>query len=310
MYNIYRMRIKLHSSYITPWQSDTIMGHLFWAIKYRYGEDRLEEILKDAEKNPVFIVSDAFEEGRYPKFNTPINYEMLEVSDTESYTKMKKIKKLKNVNLDEFNGFIEGKTLIEFFRTKLEKDNIKTNETVEQNTIHNQINRMTGTTVDNGLYTLNEKFIDGNLEIFFKVRKDYKIAELEEILRDFERSGFGKKSSSGKGSFKIIDFKKFDGFKKVKNGNGFIILSNYIPKKGDYEEVVYAETLTKYGKLGGEEAHNDIPFKRPFISYSKGGIFKSKNPSEIKGKMLSNIHLDLKFKQFGIPFILEVNLNE
>jgi CRISPR type III-A-associated RAMP protein Csm4 len=151
---------------------------------------------------------------------------------------MKKIKKIKFVNLDEFNGFIEGKTLMEFYHTKLVEDNKNIDGIIEQNSIHNQINRITGTTLDNGLFTLNEKFIDGNLEIFFKVRKDYNIEELEEVLKDFERSGFGKKSSSGKGSFKILDFEKFDGFKQIKNGNAFITLSNYIPKKGDYEEVI------------------------------------------------------------------------
>jgi len=213
-------------------------------------------------------------------------------------------------NVKQFNKFIAGRTLRDFFHEKLADKSILNSSITTTNTIHNQINRLTGTTVDNGLYSLDEKFIENNLEIFFKVRKDYSIEELKEILGDFEKAGFGKKTSSGKGSFEIIDFEKFNGFKEAKNGNGFITLSNYIPKTDDYEEVVYAETLTKYGKLGGVEAYNNIPFKRPFICYIKGGIFKSKTPNKIKGKILSDIHHDSKFKQFGVPFTLEVNINE
>jgi CRISPR/Cas system CSM-associated protein Csm4 (group 5 of RAMP superfamily) len=86
-----------------------------------------------------------------------------------------------------------------------------------------------------------------------------------------------------------------------------MVLSNYIPKNGDYEEALSVKTITKFGKVGGNE--EDMPFKKPFICFEKGSIFKG-NAADIKGKILEGVHYDKSIVQFGIPYTVEVRVDE
>ncbi|HGJ65137.1 TPA: hypothetical protein ENS27_07075 [bacterium] len=56
----YRVAFKLVSSYETPFQADTIFGHICWAIRYLEGESALLEFLSTYEANPPMFVSDGF----------------------------------------------------------------------------------------------------------------------------------------------------------------------------------------------------------------------------------------------------------
>ena len=59
--NTYCVDIKPESPFLTPPQSDTIFGHLAWAIAYDQGETRLRQILAEfSSGNPPFLLSSAF----------------------------------------------------------------------------------------------------------------------------------------------------------------------------------------------------------------------------------------------------------
>ena len=114
-----------------------------------------------------------------------------------------------------------------------------------------------------------------------------------------------KKVSIGKGAFKTESFERFDGFEKI-SGNGFISLSNYIPKEEDYEYVENSLVLIKRGKVANLYGDEGNPFKKPFSCFRAGAIFRGKS-SGIKGRVLTNLHRK-KIIQVGIPFIVEVEL--
>ena len=57
---IYAIYIRPKSSFITWPASETIFGAICWAIYHIYGEPVLEEILKDFNNRPKFILSSAF----------------------------------------------------------------------------------------------------------------------------------------------------------------------------------------------------------------------------------------------------------
>ena len=324
MYKLYNTRIKLTSSYITPWQSDTIIGHIFWSIKYRFGEERLNEIISSAKDGkPLFIVSDALPVNNFPKFNIDFDFGKLGIDDAKDYSKFKNIKKKKNVDLEQFNRFIQGESIEKYYRDELKN---KGTETIGSGVLgvsvtHNSINRLSGTTDGEGgqVFNIEEYFTgsakvknsdDSIFDIFFKIREGYDISELKIVLEDMARNGYGKKNSIGKGSFKIVkEISEYSSFVKVKEPNAYIVLSNYIPKKLDYDEVITAETITKYGKLGGDYALSDMPFKKPFICFARGSIFKS-DSFGVKGKILEELHHDKRIVQFGIPFVLEVKIDE
>ena len=318
MYKEYRLKIKPLSTYITPWQSDTFIGHLFWAIKYIEGDKFLEEIIYESKNfNPPFIFSDGILENSLPKPDYPFlkRSELIElgkkVFEKDSYTQLKKVKKISTICEDEFLEYINGcnaKKFIEKNLNKLKnKEEIKEKASIKAtNSTHNVINRLTGTTTENSLFTVVEYFIKGNIEFFIKLRKDFPVEKLENYIKYVSLNGFGKKASTGKGAFEIISLEEFKGF-SVKNPNAFMILSNYIPKIGDYEETLSVKTLTKFGKVGGNE--EDLPFKKPFICFEKGSIFKG-NSEGIKGQLLEDLHYDKNIVQFGIPYIVEVRVDE
>jgi CRISPR-associated protein Csm4 len=66
--NLYRLRLNIHSSWLTPWQADTMSGLLCWTLARTEGADVLRrEILDPAARgSPPFVLSDAFPAGLLP----------------------------------------------------------------------------------------------------------------------------------------------------------------------------------------------------------------------------------------------------
>ena len=184
----------------------------------------------------------------------------------------------------------------------------------------NSINRITDTTIDldneKGLFTQTEKYYsdDKTISIYFKVREDYNIDDLKKYIDFISKTGFGKRKSSGKGAFNIISFEKnSDIFIELENSNGYMVLSNYIPKEDDYENVIISNIITKRGKLGGEYSYTEKPFKKPIVMYQPGSVFKLKNNLknyDYYGKMQDNIHFNSKIVQYGYAFSVGVIVDE
>ena len=323
MYKEYRLKIKPLSTYITPWQSDTFVGHIFWAIKYIEGDAFLEQVIDDSKNlKPPFIFSNAILENLLPKPDYPTlrRSELMalgqEIIGEDYYKELKKIKKNNLLCEAEFLNYINGCNAKKLIKNKLvleknkKSDNVeskKSNSAIAINMTHNTINRLTGTTVDNSLFTNVEYFANGNLDFFIKLREDFPLEKLKKYIEYVSLNGFGKKASTGKGAFQILSLEENKTSFKVENPNAFMVLSNYIPKVGDYEEVLSVKTLTKFGKVGGNEDNN--PFKKPFICFEAGSLFKG-TADNIKGKLLEDLHYEKSIVQFGIPYIVEVRIDE
>ena len=323
MYNIYLWKIKPTSSHMTLWQSDTIYGHMLYAIAMLYGREEYDKIVNDfIELKSPFIVSDGFIGEKLPLFNKSV----VNRGDTEFFSKeinkdlvetvkaLKKINKIKNISIEEFNKLRTSKYsnrdfVLDKLKNSKEEDKQKKDKPI-QNTalvLHNNINRCTGTTVDNGIFSLKEYFINDNIYVFIKVREDFSIEKLDEILKFIEGNGFGKKVSSGKGAIERVTFEKYDKFQEIEGANAFISLSNYTPKEGDYTEVICGTPLVKRGKTADVGDNMNFPFKRPFACFTAGALFKGSVNNE-KGKVLTNIYINKNVVQIGIPFILGVEL--
>ena len=55
-----RIRLRLRSSYVTPFHADIIFGHFCWAIAYRHGEQAVSELLARYDASPPLLISDGF----------------------------------------------------------------------------------------------------------------------------------------------------------------------------------------------------------------------------------------------------------
>ncbi|MFQ6063347.1 MAG: RAMP superfamily CRISPR-associated protein [Methanosarcinales archaeon] len=129
IYTTYEIIINPKSSFLTKFQSDTIFGHLCWAIRYLHGEDELLEFLGKYKKEPPILVSNGFASGRMPR---PIrqNLKRDEVDELikevygsksnenlrKGLTALKKIKKSNVVDLEVFNAIISGLSEKEFIK--------------------------------------------------------------------------------------------------------------------------------------------------------------------------------------------------
>ena len=322
MYKTYLWKVKPTSSYITPWQSDTIYGHLLWAVLFLYGEEELNEIIGSFKSyKPPFICSNGFVNDEFPliKKSLILREDVKKISQDiygdnnpreliKTIRGIKESNKRKTIGFNEFEKLREGSTNEELLKSLLKERRIEKKGVFSEIPImHNVVNRLSGVTEENGIYTLNEKFLDGEISIFIKVREDFPLEKLDSLLKYIEINGFGKKVSSGKGQVERVEFREFNEFKNVENANGFVVLSNFIPKFGDYNEVVTGNIITKRGKTSNDIDTPEFPFKKPFVCYTPGSLFK-KGDNKIVGNVLRNIHIDSRIIQIGIPFVVEVKI--
>lgn len=265
----YRLTIKPHSSFLTPWQADTIFGSLCWIIAWRDGDDALKQVLKEYKNNnPVCVLSDGMPGDFLP---APAHLSLMtKQSDSlEDYQKGKKLKKILWLMPNNFEAVRNGKLEI------LQREEVKTFKTFT--TLHSSINRISGTTGDEGsLFELEEYAVESKLEtisIYLKIRDGWE-EKVFSLFKDLSLIGYGRKKSIGKGSFEILgNLELFDKFVDFKEANGFISLSNFVPAKTDPTEGFY-KTLVKYGKLGGEFTFSGKPFKKPLMMLTAGSSFR------------------------------------
>ena len=63
-YSEYTIELKLSAPLITPFQSDTIFGHICWAVRFlKWGEeDKLNDFLTqyETEDSPPLLISNGF----------------------------------------------------------------------------------------------------------------------------------------------------------------------------------------------------------------------------------------------------------
>lgn len=333
-YRDYTILITLKSPIVTRFQSDTIFGHICWAIRFLNGESskKLDAFLNsfDDNKNPPLLVSNGFPRGYLPKpIIQPIKQEELEtVVETgdriENSSKIKHIKNMAYIATSDFRLLQKEKlTPIKLFKAMFGRyDSIASDLNKVQSSLvqHNTINRIEGTVKIGGLYTQEEFFYDFEdkssviFEIYLKTNFFIK-KELNIIFEYIKASGFGKDKSTGKGYF---DFEIKEGIDlpEAENPNAFMTLSSYIPAKMDPVKGYY-KTFLKFGKLGGLYAKGTTevggnPFKKPLIMFSAGSTFYDSDFSYGKayGSLLNDVHPNNKIRHYALAFPIGIHLED
>ena len=267
----YCLKLRPRNSFLTPWQADTIFGSLCWIMTWREGTDALSQFLQHYKNgNPPFILSDGFPGDFLP---APVHLSLMTPRDEglEGYQYAKKLKKVSWLTREEFKSVCSGKLNIQ---PAAGRDPIKT-----FTTLHSSINRISGTTGDEGsLFELKEQAVyesetlDGTISIYIRIQNGWE-EKLLDLFKNLSLTGYGKKRSVGKGSFELLGGpESFDGFDLIQGANGFVSLSSFVPAKDDPTGGFY-KTLVKYGKLGGEYAFSGNPFKKPLMMMTAGSSF-------------------------------------
>lgn len=271
---IYQIKLSTYSGVITPFQVDTIFGHLCWTLAHLEGNQSLQRFLKPFKGgDPPFIISDGFPADLLPK---PLSAEF-NIDDPQE---RKEIRGIEYVSLDDFNCLRKSE------KCKLRPiDELVIARTT---TPHNAINRLTYTALaEGGVYSLEEISIP-NVSIYLKVVSEEWKDKVVDLLKKLSKSGYGAKKSIGKGQFSVDSVEEFTKFGDLKNANGFVTLSNFCPKEQDPNEGFY-RIFVKYGKLGEEFTFSGNPFKRPLVMIKSGSVFRTQGtPKEFYGRIIED----------------------
>lgn len=336
----FRVVIKIQSSFITPFHSDTIFGSLCWALRYLKGEDSLLSFLTEYQNSePPLLVSNGFPLGFLPRpilpelnlvqFRNVLAHKSIEdLTEIEISNLIKRLKKIKFIPeifyRNHQDGFSQEDVIKEYLNGKMENYPYWQSELY----YHNSINRLTGKPVEEGGFFFQEEYIlhnpdkdlsiiadTNNNKIQLFLKGDYfSQEELLSLFQFISFSGFGKNKSTGKGRLKIVDIDEFT-LPNAIIPNAFIALSLFVPTEEDPAKGYY-QSMVKYGKLGGSLTKSILsqnghqPFKKPLLMFEPGSLFFSNSLNEYYGSLIENIHLDKQVKHYAYAFPLGVRINE
>jgi len=289
---IYELKLKPISSWITDLTADTIFWHLCWQIKYEFGDEVLEKFLDEMKEKPIFTISDVLPADRLPRILTDFDSEINETTK-RWYKRNKRYKNINLISIWDFKNYFLGKEInpdnILNAKKNLKNNNVKFDSLILEN--KNIINRFTWTTWDNWIYSQESKipywlsfslFIKIlNEEKFKEYKKEinWKVITLFDLIKNiFEKTWYWKKKSTWKWVFEIIeDWQISENLKENENWNHILLLSNFIPSKNDPIEWNY-KLFTKFPKLGEEFSLEWQNFyKKPLVMIKAWATFTLDN---------------------------------
>jgi len=239
---------------------------------------------------PDVIFSNGFPAGRLPM---PMGINSLRKGQNNLPTKKDRYQKyvadkkndhLSVISLEDFNRMINGGTELssEVLDMELKAASWRNMVNRETNTVEN----LDG---ESCLFEVEQIYSRGEYDVYIYSALDKEI--LGGILRRMFKSGIGAQRSVGKGAFDITEeLAVFKGFEIPENPNGFVALSNFIPRREDPTEGYY-KTFVKYPKVSYVSSEDDSPFKKPLIFLEAGSVFRNHPVREFYGSCMEKVAL-------------------
>ena len=282
---LYRFTLTPQSAMGTPLVGDTFFGQFCWAVRNRFGEARLIELLEGyTEQRPFIVVSDAFPQGFLPLPTLPSTF-----WETKTETDRKSLKKAQWVNISDVE-----KRAVKFWQECALQTNFKF-EKENQDQFHNTIDRQTNTTGEGQFapYSTEIVWFGSKQEFDLYIVLDearFSLEELQQILDDVGTFGFGRDASIGLGKFRCNNPQEVNFCQQ--NANCYFTLANSAPKNlGLDKECSYYQVTTRFGRHGDIQALSSSPFKKPIILAKSAAIFTPENyePRLFLGNGLGNV---------------------
>ena len=272
MDTLVRVTLRPAGVWTTNWHADTLLGALatVWA-RFRGAAALRRDLLEPwQDKEPPFVISDAFPEGTLP---APASLALRRWPPE----KRKEVKKLRWLSPEQFRAAqIGGAISLDETTDETPLVSIKTGIQTR-----NSIDRTAGTAGADGgnlFQTPYSHLSDPGAALTLYVRaNDDGMAILKEALALLGRTGFGANASIGYGGFEIEgDPAPCPELDDVPNADGFISLSTFQPAPSDPTDG-YWRMFVKYGKLAPEfqHIHAQAAFKQPQIMLEPGACFRT-----------------------------------
>lgn len=268
------------SAFATPLKGDTLFGQLCWAIRNRYGEQRLNDCLTGyTQKQPFAVVSDAFPAGYLPLPKLPGCFYQInsDVSDRKALKKRQWLA-LESVAkpLAEWQiAAVDAKTLSQQQFSQLSEKHPQP---------HNSINRQTNTTGDNGFapYSVEQEWFMPGLKWTLYLLLDtgkLSLAECQQCLQDIGDFGYGKDAAIGMGKFAVEEIRE-QPLPSQSSANACLTLAPSAPQGlGIDAENSYYQLFTRFGRHGDRAVHQSRqPFKNPILLAQTAAVFSMMPP--------------------------------
>lgn len=290
---LYKASLKLKSSLVTPLKGDTIWGHIVWGIANHEGDDSVKKFLEAEKKSePELIVSSAFPKGTICK-PFPKHEKRKPQMSTKEYAQIKKKKKEKFVSAENYLMNVEEENT--HFRT----------ETVQ--TMHNSINRFSGTVEEGTLFTI-EEFWSELQDYDLYVLSNYSFERIKQLLDWAFENGFGADSSTGKGQIEIGEIVPVN---SKRTSQKYVALAPFVTDFSVIkEDSLRANTFIRSGKIGGTYSSFMSPYKKTVILFDEGAVFESEKPIQFIGNLIEKVHADDKICQSGFAPVIPIGDDE
>lgn len=275
----YRLTLEPATAFGTPLAGDTLFGQLCWALRYRLGNDRLNELLAGyTQGRPFAVVSDAFPQGFLPLPSLPSAF--WRKSDVDR----KVLKKKRWIAIDDTEAPFTQWQSLAFSDSEAAESITRKNMPLhsEHAQAHNSINRRTGTTGEGQFapYTQPQVWFAPGMSFDIYVALDERrltLPDLRAALGDIGETGYGRDASIGLGKFRLPGEAAPDPFapgQRPEPANAWLTLGPCAPQGlGFCRERSHYQPLTRFGRHGDIAMHTGNPFKRPILMTRSGSVF-------------------------------------
>ncbi|MFP4048976.1 MAG: type III-A CRISPR-associated RAMP protein Csm4 [Desulfovermiculus sp.] len=328
-----RYHLRIRSRLQTPLQSDTIFGHLCWAIRDLDGEAALSDFLQAMNShNPPLLFSSGLPHGYLPRPVLPppsrestrtlalqLGHNLANHEQGRLFLGLSKLKKLMKrpwVRVSDWTSLQDNLTHISLLHALEASDSASSPKgPVSLARAHVALSRQDNRVMDpGGLYFTREHWYpDDTLMDVYCWFADSSWQDIWE--RAWEQVicpvGFGKDKSTGAGRLEMHRDQDFDpSLFTHSEPTAWMNLSHACLEDFHHGRCWYRPQL-KLGKLGGSFAVHGPdggranPFKKPILMQGPGSV--SLSPEPPVGRLLSNVHTDERIRHSGlclcIPFV-------
>ena len=264
-----KLKITPLSSFVTFPKGDTLFGH-FAYLSFLKNETTFVNYATD--KKPKIIFSDILPDNHLYKPTLPLNTFGVEESQKKEFRK---------------KGWISYENL----QKGALKEAVELTFMKKEFNVRNTLNRVSFTTDSSGIfapYGLEETTFVYQPVIYVMFDSSFTDKEIEDRLNEMGKNGFGKKGSIGKGYFRAKIDKSFNGFKKLKTENCYMMTLSptllHKSKERIADEEVYYNTFNRFGK----HHSSSTPFKKPLLMADSGAVVKLKSYEQYIGGGIDN----------------------
>ena len=297
-----RIRLHMKSPVATPWQADTIWGHLAWGLRYTRGEAALNAFIgRYRDGQPPLLVSDGFPgdslprplaPGSQPDMGKPL------AEQVEAFAAARERRRPAYVTADEFSACLRGE---ELEATLLPRPTWRA-------VLKNQVSRTAATAGAEGgtLYSMEELWLP---EVtIYALADDEFIGEARTLFEYLALEGYGKRRSVGYGAVRSLEVEEFGGFDSPEDANGFVSLSSFVPGPDDPTNGFW-QVFVKYGRLGEEYAYGPNPFKKPLLMLAAGSAFYDSSIRPFYGSLVEGVspaHPEVVHFGYALPVAMKL----